>query len=834
MFRHYLKIALRNLKHKWGFNLTSMLALIMGTILFGMIFYATDHDRFFKTSESFESRSYRAYTAHTGVFDNGEIAYSDTTIVYESFWLENPELFEDPDIEFVVGTFGESYQMIGSRMARLYLTDARNRVSEISERALNVSPAFFRFKGMSLLYGDRVPEHPNEVVVTESFMQKHSLGTDLSSISLTMAPTDNQDMSQLYSSSLIGTEPLYIVNVIKDDKWSRNVEADIYFNCKKYDNVTVVLREGADVDKVNARLALNKIEKVNLESYQFYNGVPYSKHIRSLYLRNDFGARMPKIWQHLLSIILLLTGAVCFLSSLTNSFFNQKQNNRIRLSLGAGKGGLFWGQMMQVIVMIAPVMAISAILTIFVVGLVNHTGLYPHYLYSAQVDRVYFHLPDVITLEVQVLLLVTLLSALILAAIVLFYKPATSLNPGLTRRERHVLRNILIGLEVSVAVCACFCTLGYLSGRERLYNPLSRSELKRTYMVDLSSPKFDHNRDVLANRIRNLPMIEDAVMTGSPQIINYDESSLFVVSLNTIGAEGNNMQYAIISDSNYFRFFKIPVEYHDAVPGERKVYLSETLLDCVLSTGHQPDPFYHLFDRKLTDLEMKGLMPKSENIEDYYPVFDRFTVAGIFKNRFGDMSSPGEIYNRYLLLSDENYPCTCLYIRFKPGTDFAQARHEIEALCAEYVDIYSPEMISQIGNRWLDASGNIRIYMILVFMAAAAGLFMVVLSITSAISTDTGRRRKEVALRKVHGAKAVDIARLFIRPYIIILIVAFAAGWLTSTLIRDSVGSFMWIRIRLWHSAMVLFFMALVMTLSTFWKVRRIMRTNPADVIKNE
>ncbi|MGX8690954.1 MAG: ABC transporter permease, partial [Bacteroidaceae bacterium] len=521
MFRHYLKIALRNLKHKWGFNLTSMLALIMGTILFGMFFYATDHDRFFKTSESFESRCYNAYIAKTGFFDDGEIARTDSTIAYGSFWFENPELFEDPDIELVVGTYGENYRLIGSRMARLYLTDARNRVSEISERAMNVSPAFFRFKGMSLLYGDRVPQYPNEVVVTESFMRKHSLGNDLSGISLAMVPTDNQDMSLLYSSSLIGTEPLYIVNVIKDDKWSRNVEADIFFNCQRYDKISVVLREGADVDKVNARLALNKIEKTEL---QFYNGVPYSRHIQSLYLKNYSESRMPKIWQHLLSIILLLTGAICFLSSLTNSFFNQKQNNRIRLSLGAGKGGLFWGQMMQVIVMIAPVMAISAILTIFVVGLVNHTGLYPHYLYSAQVDRVYFHLPDVITLEVQVLLLVTLLSALILVGIVLFYKPATSLNPGLTRRERHVLRNILIGLEVSVAVCACFCTLGYLSGRERLYNPLSRSELKRTYMVDLSNPKFDHNRDVLANRIRNLPMIEDAVMTGSPQIINYDES----------------------------------------------------------------------------------------------------------------------------------------------------------------------------------------------------------------------------------------------------------------------------------------------------------------------
>ena len=136
--------------------------------------------------------------------------------------------------------------------------------------------------------------------------------------------------------------------------------------------------------------------------------------------------------------------------------------------------------------------------------------------------------------------------------------------------------------------------------------------------------------------------------------------------------------------------------------------------------------------KKLDDfrakMAMKGLLPESENIEDSYPVFDKFTVAGIFKNRFGDLSDPYD-NNRYVLLSDEDHPCTHLYLRFKPGTDITEAIHEIEAICAEYVDIYSPEMISQIGNRWLDASENIRIYMILVFMAAAAGLFMVVLSL---------------------------------------------------------------------------------------------------------
>ena len=120
------------------------------------------------------------------------------------------------------------------------------------------------------------------------------------------------------------------------------------------------------------------------------------------------------------------------------------------------------------------------------------------------------------------------------------------------------------------------------------------------------------------------------------------------------------------------------------------------------------------------------------------------------------------------------------------------------------------------------------------FMAFIAGVFMVVLSITSAISTDTGRRRKEVALRKIHGARASDIAKLFILPYIVITVIAFAVGWIIAESISDLLGSVLWIRILPWHGLIVFIFIVAVIALSTFWKVRRIMRTNPAEVIKNE
>ena len=830
MFRHYLKIAIRSLTKRWGFNLTALVALIMGTVLFAMLFYATEHERFFRTGTTARERSYYPMYTERGEFDDGEVTKTDSLIMHGSNWTENSLRYEDPDIEMIVGSSGTSLHIAGSRDAKLFLTYASGKVTEIREKALNVTPSFFEYKGMSMLYGDRLPEHENEIVVTEAFIRNHSLD-DFTNVTLTIAPTDSLDYrSILFSSQRFGTDPLYIVNVIKDDKWSRCQEADVYFNKDFFDDIILVLKKGADIDAVNSRLAMNKWDKHEL---QFYYGRPYTKHFYTPYLRkaNQADTRT-RIWRMLLSVILLFTGVVCFLVSLVDRFINQRQSNRIRLSLGAGKTGLFMGQMMQVLVMMTVVLAVSAVVTVYLVAFVNHAGLYPHPLSS--VGRLYFHLPDILLLEVRVILAVFIAGCLILAVTVLLYKPATSVKTGLTHRERHILRNILIGLEVSLSVCACFCLTGYVSGRERLYNPLSHSKLKRTYIVDLSNSRYDATRRLIMDRIQRLPFIEDAVATRSPQVTTNDQQAVFAVSLNTTGYEGNNFQYIIFSDSTYFRFFNIPVTYHNATDGMNKVYLSQTLFDRIGETGHKTDPFYQLYEHDLMDLMMKGKMPESEKEEDYYALFEKFTIAGVFRNRFGDVSSPNEHNDSYVLLIDDRHPCKYLYIRLRQGTDVAHARHEIEKICMDYIDLSVPELVTQIGDRWLDSSGNSRIYMLLAIMAFIAGVFMVVLSITSAISTDTGRRRKEVALRKIHGARASDIAKLFILPYIVITVIAFAVGWIIAESISDLLGPVLWIRILPWHGLVVFVFIVLVIALSAFWKVRRIMRTNPADVIKSE
>jgi hypothetical protein len=88
-------------------------------------------------------------------------------------------------------------------------------------------------------------------------------------------------------------------------------------------------------------------------------------------------------------------------------------------------------------------------------------------------------------------------------------------------------------------------------------------------------------------------------------------------------------------------------------------------------------------------------------------------------------------------------------------------------------------------------------------------------------------RRKEVALRKINGAKARNIMELFIKPYGIILVIACLIGNLASVALLIS-GHVLLVAV------VTLLVMALIITLTVFSKIRAIMHTNPADVIKSE
>lgn len=124
----------------------------------------------------------------------------------------------------------------------------------------------------------------------------------------------------------------------------------------------------------------------------------------------------------------------------------------------------------------------------------------------------------------------------------------------------------------------------------------------------------------------------------------------------------------------------------------------------------------------------------------------------------------------------------------------------------------------------------------LLMLVTAVCVLIAIFGIFSMVSLACERRRKEIAIRKVHGAKTGTIIRMFIKEYIYLLlisaVIAFPVGyylmhlWLMQYAKQAPV--YWWI-----YPAIILAMFALIY-LTIIWQISKAAKQNPADVVKSE
>ena len=124
----------------------------------------------------------------------------------------------------------------------------------------------------------------------------------------------------------------------------------------------------------------------------------------------------------------------------------------------------------------------------------------------------------------------------------------------------------------------------------------------------------------------------------------------------------------------------------------------------------------------------------------------------------------------------------------------------------------------------------------LILFFALVCVMVTLLGVYAAITLDTERRRKEVAIRKVNGAGRRQIFRLFAKTYAWLLtgtaVVAFPLiyvifqQWQTLYVSFFSYGPWFW--------AGLFLSVTLVTALTVVFRITKIARVNPAEAVKTE
>ena len=119
---------------------------------------------------------------------------------------------------------------------------------------------------------------------------------------------------------------------------------------------------------------------------------------------------------------------------------------------------------------------------------------------------------------------------------------------------------------------------------------------------------------------------------------------------------------------------------------------------------------------------------------------------------------------------------------------------------------------------------------------ALLSIFISCLGLLGISLYDIQHRRREIALRRVHGAMLTDVLRLMMKRYVIALIIATAVGTpLAIYALHFYIEGYAHhVALTPWYFIAAFLIMLLLTFFTIYWQVRKAMKEDPADVLKSE
>ena len=807
MILQYLKIVMRNIRRDWSYFLIITVCLAAGLTLFAIL--TVENDCYFESGYPGHERTFYAELSEpdsikekkrAAVWDYGSFIqnyqkemelYGEKVYDAGCFYVEGVE-------DIVLKQASDELRNQKGLMFHSAGKDIPYYYGGPELEHMEVSQSYYKYKNLTLLMGDRTPANEYEIVVKESLLKRIGLSVD---------DIESCSVKPILADDVISDLEYHIVNVIKDDKWSKEDDYDCFhwISISRLNEDSffpqVILAPGADKEAVNERLKARqftntrgdiKIPQLSSELYYHHGGEK----------------------RFLLYSLALIIAVVSFLKRLVQSMNQSKRAKQIHICLGAGVWHILILQMLEVLITLIAAFLLSAyissLLSEFLNGNLDNFS-FEHYL----------TLGDVVKFELLAsAIILTVSTVVVLIATFFFIKNAYS-GSIITHKERHLVTNIIICIELAVAVYGMTESLTQLGFSEQIYNPLPRDVKKRTFSLSIQSQRSIVEQYVpisqLVNELRSIPQVEEICCAQS-----------WISSFMSIN--GTNFWLSQV-DSSYFRFFCIPCQRFGVPETGDEIYLSRKLWDNLVAAGVDVTGQLDINNFNIAIYDTKGNRIPGTN--------RRVVVAGIYERNYHAYNEGEEQMDaRGCAVTVDNNNFSIPYLRFSRGVTMEQAQQLVDDVVSRHLPETIKLQLKKLNTYYYE--DNVKTSSSIFSTIAIICLLLAILSVQTSVSADANRRRKEVALRKINGAKARDIAALFVRPYGVIVLVAFTAGYLLSVVrtvkaVRGEVMTYLTLDSYVsWILPVTLAIIVAVVALTLLRRVRSIMRTNPADVIKSE
>ena len=778
MLGHYMKVAVRQLlKYKFH-TVVSVLCMGIGLTFNGYM------NLFFETSIEPENKC--------NIYLNGRLSHAS-----EFFQLK------DSGVEGLENIVGVTLRPIS---ANAYVESKPELPFQVGVHG--ISDIFFRYSDGVMQYGSywiregRDSIGRDEAIISKGLAKKIFDTESAIGKSITLA-ADSLNKAVNYEGNFEGHEyfstTYRIVGVLD---MGNDVTSWMYVPLVQ--NNTAVHVSADLVDGYSVKEAQENLNAVQWRAAA--DGEPLSFYL--LAQERDMTFWLVLVVVKLFSWLIFIIGFVNFMKFMVQMFYTRQREIALRKCMGSDSKGLYALLASEVVLVLLLSFLVSCIVSELSLSYVKYMNLD----FNMYVD---FRLLFMLQLKATVIALAVGLVAVLFP--VLRLRRVEMKGAMVRRRQGKKTRNIMFALQFAITI-VFLCLLGFVvlgNKVDKGWLPRQLSGAERERIIAIS--RYTNFWDEIHPQIANLPDIELVASAHSCTILSDVQMYVTVA----VGSDTVYSRLLAMGDPNFFEMFNINVNGKLVKSSDRGyMYVDKVLHERLMQNGN----FDGTVSRDLWKYQVAGVME-----DELFPFTSETFVSG-----------EGLIPLCGFVFSVEEAAHTDFFYRVRKGASVEDVKKSIETIIRKYVPESFEVKVNTIGELHRMVHQPITSLLHLAYLLVFICMLVLVLSVYSSISLDAATRQKDIAVRKINGARKKDILRHFILPYVTTYLVTFIIVYpLLCCLMYWATqgGAKMQRSLMEYYCPYGVFILVVtlgLLLLTTWHKIKLIMKVNPADVIRRE
>ena len=585
--------------------------------------------------------------------------------------------------------------------------------------------------------------------------------------------------------------PHYVKLHSVDDKIA--FEDQAYETVKRFMMEQAAHVEGVTQEQINERVQALKITLIPLKDIYFNHEIDDP---------SEVGNKTTTLTLLMIAILIMMVTLINYVNFFLSQVPSKLKSVNTRKILGSSRMSLVLGFMAEsgILVVLSMILACAVILLF-------KGSIYAN-LVSGTLD--FNQNVWVTSLTVLVAFLMTLASSIYPALYVTSFPMALALKGSMGQSLKgRSFRYMLVGFQfvVSLLFLICTCCIKYQYDYMMNYD----MGFDKENLFNAFIPVDSSNKDAFRDELLKQHAIKDIAWADGP-----------IVSVFRMGwgreLKGEKISFPCYPVSyNFLKFMGIQV-----VEGRDFTVSDEMSLDGVFIFNEKAK---HEFNMSLDD-KIRG--------------HKRLTsIAGFCEDfQFKPLQYQTSPFAFYIMGKEPWRIQSYLYIRSNAGVTFKEVEKAVKDVVAKIVPDYNLEKVrvrffdEELGRQYQEEKQLIQ----LVTLFSLVTIIISLMGIIGLLMFETAFRRKEIGIRRVHGAEISEILFMFNRKFVYILLVSFAVAVPISYYAMDYYYSTFAYRapMQVWIFAfaflIVLVITVLVITLCTY----RTAAVNPSDSLKSE